>query len=336
MKTPEYWLAEWSDGTREKFDTKGMADKTRKERGIKPKDCKLIPGPMAKRVTPFNPNSRDQVRKLLLDRYNWLSPSLTEAGEKLVGTVPSEQLAQDYGSLSEEILRDCPFPLGQKFASRFLLGKIASFLSNRDGKSGWLSLVRDGKIHHRCITIGCATFRVSCSRPNLSQVPHTILDKATKQPLFGLTGRFGADCRSLFRCTPGMRFVGADLSGIEAVMLASYLFPYDGGAYANMVISGDIHKANQDAIKSHAGFSISRSDVKTAFYGYAYSAGDLKLGHILMSTTPDALECFNQRRDFYRRNTGLIKSKVWSLAIKNRRTATPDEAALIDIGAKIR
>jgi hypothetical protein len=186
------------------------------------------------------------------------------------------------------------------------------------------------------MSIGTATFRVACSRPNVSQTPHTVLDKTTKKPLFGLAGRYGADCRNLYRVTPGMVFIGADLSGIEAVIMASALTPYDGGKFAHQVLHGDIHSANMQAIARHSGFNISRSDVKTAFYAYLYSAGDMKLGHILMSTTKEGMEEFVSRRETYRKRPLAIKQKVWSVAVGKRRIATPDEAALIDIGGQVR
>lgn len=336
MKTPEYYSVVWPDSTTERFDTKGAADAARKFRKVRPRDCSIEAGPMRKVVTGFNIGSRDQVRNLLFDRHAWVSPSLTEGGEKLVGSMDSQQLAKEYGKLSEEVLRDCPFPIGQKLADYYLLQKISSFLKGKNEDSGWLNLVKNGRIHHRCMSIGTATFRVATSRPNVGQTPHTVIDKATKKPLFGLAGRYGADCRSLYRVTPGMTFVGADLSSIEAVLMASFLWPYDKGNFAHQVLHGDIHSANMNAILKHSGFNISRSDVKTAFYAYLYSAGDQKLGHILMSTTKEGMAEFVSRRETYRKRPLSIKQKVWSVAVGKRRIATPDEAALIDIGGQVR
>ena len=336
MKTPQHYVVVWPDATTETFLTKGLADAERKRRGIKPKDCSISPGPMRQSVIPFNIGSRDQVRNLLFSRHAWVSPYLTESGEKLVGSMDAQELAKEYGKLSEEVLRDCPFPIGQKLADYYLLQKISSFLKGKNEDSGWLNLVKNGRIHHRCMSIGTATFRVATSRPNVGQTPHTVLDKATKKPLFGLAGRYGADCRSLYRVTPGMMFVGGDLSSIEAVLMASFLWPYDRGKFAHQVLHGDIHSANMNAILKHSGFNISRSDVKTAYYAYLYSAGDQKLGHILMSTTKEGMTEFVARREAYRRRPQSIKHKVWSVAIGKRRTATPDEASLIDIGSQVR
>ena len=44
-----------------------------------------------------------------------------------------------------------------------------------------------------------------------------------------------------------MAQVGADLSGLELRALAHYMYPADGGEYANEILNGDIHTTNQNA-----------------------------------------------------------------------------------------
>ena len=67
--------------------------------------------------------------------------------------------------------------------------------------------------------------------------------------------------------------VGADLSGIELRMLAHYLARYDEGRYSRILLTGDIHAVNADAI------GVTRRQVKTITYAFLYGAGDIKLGH---------------------------------------------------------
>ena len=67
--------------------------------------------------------------------------------------------------------------------------------------------------------------------------------------------------------------VGADLSGIELRMLAHYLARYDQGRYSEILLTGDIHATNADAI------GVTRRQVKTITYAFLYGAGDAKLGH---------------------------------------------------------
>ena len=67
--------------------------------------------------------------------------------------------------------------------------------------------------------------------------------------------------------------VAADLSGIELRMLSHYLARFDSGRYADILLNGDIHQTNADAI------GVSRSTVKSISYAFLYGAGDVKLGH---------------------------------------------------------
>jgi DNA polymerase I-like protein with 3'-5' exonuclease and polymerase domains len=67
--------------------------------------------------------------------------------------------------------------------------------------------------------------------------------------------------------------VGADLSGIELRMLAHYLARFDQGRYAEILLTGDIHQTNADAI------GVTRRQVKTITYAFLYGAGNTKIGY---------------------------------------------------------
>ena len=83
------------------------------------------------------------------------------------------------------------------------------------------------------------------------------------------------ECRSLFTVADGNRLVGVDVSGLE--LRCSKLFAkYDGGAYADTVVNGDIHTENQKA----AGLP-TRNQAKTFIYGFLYGAGAGKIGSIV-------------------------------------------------------
>jgi len=121
------------------------------------------------------------------------------------------------------------------------------------GNNAWLRLIKDGRIHHHC-SVATTTHRCAHRNPNLAQVP--------------ADGKF----RELFIASPGMVMVGADLSGIELRMLAHYLSRYDNGRYADILLNGDIHQTNADAM------GISRREVKGVTYAFMYGAGNQKLG----------------------------------------------------------
>jgi DNA polymerase I-like protein with 3'-5' exonuclease and polymerase domains len=74
-----------------------------------------------------------------------------------------------------------------------------------------------------------------------------------------------------------MTFVGADASGLELRMLGHYLAYFDGGRFADIVVNGDIHQINADAI------GVTRKAVKSITYAFCYGAGDEKIG---MTTDP--------------------------------------------------
>lgn len=66
--------------------------------------------------------------------------------------------------------------------------------------------------------------------------------------------------------------VGADLSGIELRMFASYLARYDDFSYGEILLNGDIHQVNADRV------GVSRSDCKRIQYAILYGAGNEKIG----------------------------------------------------------
>ena len=138
-----------------------------------------------------------------------------------------------------------------------LLGQLAN------GPAAWLKLERGGKIHGGVDILGTVSGRCSHSKPNLGQVPSV---RAYK----------GAESRDLFTVPKGKKLVSADLSGVELRCLAHYMYPYDKGRYANLILEGDIHTTNKEA----AGLS-SRDQAKTMIYCLVYGGGDGKLGSVV-------------------------------------------------------
>jgi DNA polymerase I-like protein with 3'-5' exonuclease and polymerase domains len=201
------------------------------------------------RLVDLNPNSRDHIAWVLQNQLEWKPTDFTETGKPKV---------------DETVLSKIPG--AEDFVSHLTLQKRLGQLST--GNNAWLKLVeRDNRIHGSVITVGCATARCSHVNPNMAQVP------AVRSVL-------GPECRALFG--PGFlgggrstKQVGVDLSGIEARCLAHYLWPFDDGQFANEVLNGDIHTANQKA----AGLA-TRDQAKTFFYALMYGAGAEKLGLI--------------------------------------------------------
>jgi DNA polymerase I-like protein with 3'-5' exonuclease and polymerase domains len=133
-----------------------------------------------------------------------------------------------------------------------------------EGSNSWFNTIAaDGCIHHSC-SLATISGRNAHRSPNLGQV--------VSAPW----------ARQLFIPHPGMVMVGADLEGLELRALGHYLAAFDEGAFADVVVNGDIHTQNAERV------GCTRSEVKSLVYGFIYGAGDVKLGHILHPELSDA------------------------------------------------
>lgn len=192
---------------------------------------------------PFNPGSRDQIASRLITKYKWRPRETTPTGKP---------------KIDETILEELPYPEAKLLIDYFTLTKRMSQLEQ------WFQFSMEGVIRGGVNTNGALTGRMTHSEPNMAQVPRC-------------SSPYGHECRALFRpTTPGYVQVGIDASGLELRMLGHYLARYDGGAYATVVCTGDIHTHNQKAVGLPT-----RDDAKTFIYATLYGAGDAKIGKIV-------------------------------------------------------
>jgi DNA polymerase-1 len=204
------------------------------------------------KVEVFNPGSRQQIAERLQEKYGW-EPATTEKGNPKV---------------DHEVLSNLDYPEAKTLCDYFDLVKLMSQVSDwvcRAKKS------RDGHIHAYINTLGAVTGRMSSKEPNIQQV-HS-----------------DPRARALFVPRKGWSLVGSDLKGLELRMLAHYLHPYDGGAYAKEVCEGDIHTHNQKAMELD-----SRNTAKTAIYCFLYGGGDEKFGKTIGCSTYKAKQTKNK------------------------------------------
>jgi DNA polymerase I-like protein with 3'-5' exonuclease and polymerase domains len=167
--------------------------------------------------------------------------------------------------INEKVLEALDFPEGKLLAHYFNVVKLRGQLA--DGKNAWMKMVGSGdRIRGRVNTLGAVSRRCTHSNPNMAQVPSP-------------RSYMGKEARQLFTVPRGKKLVGADLSGLELRVFAHYLARYDGGAYADVILNGDIHTYNQKA----AGLE-TRDMAKTFIYGVLYGAGDAKVGEIVGGT----------------------------------------------------
>ena len=199
------------------------------------------------KVLPFNPSSRQQIADRLQKR-GWEPKAYTESGQVIVNETTLKEIEDT-------------IPEAKLLLEYLMLVKRLGQLS--EGKNGWLKLSKNGRIHYSTNTLGAVTGRATASRPNVQQVPS---DRA----------EYGKECRELFHAPKGWELMGSDQSGIELRCLAHYMGKWDKGAYGKVILEGDIHTTNMEAL----GLTC-RSTSKTWAYGFLYGAGVEKLGNIV-------------------------------------------------------
>ena len=199
------------------------------------------------KIKPFNPTSRHDLATRLIERCNWK---------------PKEFGTDNKPTLSEEVLARESGEIYKLISEQMMIQKRLGMLS--DGQNAWLKMYNTSTnaIHGNIDTLGTGTHRCTHSRPNLGQIP------SVRAP-------YGKECRSLFTVQEGWKLFGTDASGLELRVLAHYMFPFDDGAYADIILNGDIHTTNQEA----AGLA-TRDQAKTYMYAKIYGSGIKNLAKV--------------------------------------------------------
>ena len=217
-----------------------------------------VAGAPMTRLTDFNPTSRQNIAWALQTFRGARFTKVTETGKPKVDEATISEVRDLALSQGKQQLHDeC-----EMFIRLLTLQKWLGQLS--EGTNSWFNSIEgDGCIHHSC-TLSTQTGRNAHRGPNLGQV--------VSAPW----------ARELFVPHPGHVMVGADLEGLELRLLGHYLAAFDQGAFAEVVVNGDIHQQNADRV------GCTRTQVKTLTYAFIYGAGDVKLGHSLSPELSDA------------------------------------------------
>jgi len=213
--------------------------------------------PMTK-LLDFNPTSRQHIAWALQNFQGARFIKLTDTGKpKVDEAVLSELRDIAYQQDNHKLAESC-----DAFIKLLTLQKWLGQLS--EGANSWFNTIeQDSCIHHSC-TLATQTGRNAHRGPNLGQV--------VSAPW----------ARELFVPHPGMVMVGADLEGLELRCLGHYLSRFDEGAFADVVLNGDIHQQNADRV------GCTRKEVKSLTYAFIYGAGDQKMGHTFKPELSDA------------------------------------------------
>ena len=210
-----------------------------------------VAGASMTKLTDFNPTSRQHIAWALQTFRGARFTKVTDTGKPKVDEATISEVRDLALSQGNQQLHDeC-----EMFIRLLTLQKWLGQLS--EGTNSWFNSIEgDGCIHHSC-SLATQTGRNAHRGPNLGQV--------VSAPW----------ARELFIPHPGHVMVGCDLEGLELRCLGHYLAKYDQGAFADVVVNGDIHQQNADRV------GCTRTEVKSLVYGFIYGAGDVKLGHIL-------------------------------------------------------
>mgnify|MGYP000055851705 CR=1 FL=1 len=197
------------------------------------------------KLKPFNPASRKQIGERLIEK-GWKPTQFTPTGQPKV---------------DESTLEECKIEEAQILARYFMLQKRTAMIDS------WIKACGEAdRVHCHYHTLGAITNRMSCSKPNLQQIP------SLRKP-------FGLECRQMWQADYGNILIDTDAAGLELRVLAHYM---NDAEYTKEVLDGDIHTANQNM----AGLD-TRDQAKTFIYALLYGAGDAKIGSVVNGTAKD-------------------------------------------------
>ncbi|MDA7523163.1 DNA polymerase [bacterium] len=211
--------------------------------------------PLKDKVVEFNPSSRRQIADRLKTKYNWKPVVFTNDGLPKV---------------DDTVLNSLDFPEAKLLARYFLLEKRIGMLA--EGKQAYLKLETKGRLHGTVNTNAAVTGRATASQPNLQQVPSVGVP-------------YGKQFRELFTVPKNKSLVGCDVSGLELRILGHYIAKFDNGAYADVVVNGDIHTENQKL----AGLD-TRDQSKKFLYSWLYGAGVSKIAEVTGKSNKEAAQ----------------------------------------------
>ena len=190
---------------------------------------------------PFNIASRQQIADRLQKR-GWKPKQFTDKGNVII---------------NEAVLSKIKMPEAEMFNRYFLLQKRTGLLKS------WISECQeDNRVRGKVMTLRTITGRMAHAVPNMAQVP-------------SISSSYGRECRGLWTVDDQSKYrlVGVDASGLELRCLAHYM---NDPEYTNIVLTGDVHTANQQA----AGLR-TRDQAKTFIYAFLYGAGPAKIGNVV-------------------------------------------------------
>jgi len=267
------------------------------------------------KTVTFNPGSRVHIEKKLRE-FGWKPTVFTNSGRAKV---------------DEKELLKIELPEAKDLIEYLLVQKRLGQIG--DGDNGWLKMVGvDGCIHGRYNPMGTNTGRAAHYSPNLGQVPK-------------VSAPYGKECRSLFTVPQGWKLVGADLAGAQLRCFAHMIAFYDKGAYADVILSGDIHWYHGKIIcglpmdleydKTDPKHVQIREKSKTTIYAFLFGAQPPKIGSIWYPSQPRSVwvkegSVIMRRLETKVQGLGKIRDQI-AKALKSRKHLKGLDGRLIPV-----
>ncbi len=222
----------------------------------------------SKKISGFNPRNPAQVKKVLQSHGYNLESTSAAALERILLKNPDE-----------------PF-INSLLKYRELRVQIG-FLKN------WTDYAREDRIYPRLTQLGGRSGRITCSLPNIQQVP-----RETR-------------LKRLFVASPGMTFVEADFSAIEMRIIA--VLSGDKAMQKIFKKGLDPHKQTAQAIFQKSKISDEERQIaKTLNYGTIYGGG----ANMILSNLPNLTE--EEAREFlYRFYAAYPDLKSWQQMVSD-------------------
>ena len=243
---------------------------------------------------PLNLNSSKQLNEFLLSigwkptEFNYKKAArggyeLNEDGTYMVSSP----------KVTEDSLEPLNHPVAQHLKEYRILKHRLSILRHtklNGEKTGWCNTVRDDhRVEAIAIPLGTNTHRYT--HQNIVNLPSV----GTPHSEY---------IRSMLIPTDGMILAGTDATNIQARLGGHYAYPYDGGEYGDLLLSGDFHTRNAEAFSQVAGDEITRKQAKGIGYALSFGAQVRKIATMMGCSMALAEELINA---YWEGNPGLAE-----------------------------
>lgn len=271
----------------------------------------------------------------------------TEAHAELVETLGEEALEGDQAMLAALLAHGVPLhrrtPSGELATNKFALAEfedafpVLATLSEHRQASKFLStyvgpMVDRDTVHPSFWQMGAWTGRMSCSRPNMQNIP----------------SRAGNEVREMFVPRPGHCFVVADYDAIEVRLLAHYL---NSTEYKELIREGldphawmaaQIHGGEMDEFLKGTPGEKQRTEAKNVLFAIVYGAGGPRVADMLgidIKAARDLIRTIKTTLPRYLELTRRIKQKVelsgYVTTIAGRKQSVKRDKSYVGLNALI-